>query len=158
MNGNFTHWNYFGPGWYGNYPGAWWPGRWAVAATAWSTATWALAGSYCGCTGDPMYYDYGNGVNYQDDTVYYGDQPVASADQYYDQAVALRNRPTIRPRKIGCRSAFSASSPTIKPKLKSCCKSPSTKTVRSAAIIKTSRRARSCRFTVPSINRRSASR
>lgn len=89
VNGNFTHWNYFGPGWYGNYPGAWWPGRWAVAATAWSTATWALAGSYCGCTGDPMYYDYGNGVNYQDDTVYYGDQPVASADQYYDQAVAL---------------------------------------------------------------------
>jgi hypothetical protein len=39
------------------------------------TATWALAGTYCGCTGDPYYYDYGNDVTYQDNTVYYGDQP-----------------------------------------------------------------------------------
>jgi hypothetical protein len=86
VNGNFTRWNCFTPGWYGRYPGAWWPGRWAVAATAWSTATWATAGGYCGCTGDGTYYDYGENVNYQDGTVYYGDQPVATAEQYYSQA------------------------------------------------------------------------
>ena len=37
----------------------------------------------------PIYYDYGNNVSYQGDQVYYGDQPVATADQYYQQASTL---------------------------------------------------------------------
>jgi hypothetical protein len=89
VNGNFHHWNCFTPGWYGRYPGAWWPGRWAVATTAWATATWALAGSYCGCSGSGAYYDYGSNVTYQDGNVYNDDQPVASAEQYYNQATNL---------------------------------------------------------------------
>lgn len=86
VNGSYTRWGVFGPGWYGSYPGAWWPGKWAVATTAWATAAWATAGAYCGCSGEGCYYDYGENVTYQDDTVYYGEQPVASAEQYYDQA------------------------------------------------------------------------
>lgn len=86
VNGNFTRWGYFTPGWYGRYPGAWWPGRWAVAATAWAPVTWAIAGRYCGCSGGGSYYDYGENVTYEDGNVYYGDQPVASGEQYYDQA------------------------------------------------------------------------
>ena len=86
VNGNFHHWNCFRPGWNGRYPGCWWPGRWAVATTAWATATWALAGGYCDCAGEPVYYDYGENISYQDGTVYYGDQPTATAEQYYDQA------------------------------------------------------------------------
>ncbi len=86
VNGAYTRWGAFGPGWYGRYPGAWWPGKWAVATTAWATASWALAGSYCGCSGDGAYYDYGGNVTYDDGTVYNGDQPVATAEQYYDQA------------------------------------------------------------------------
>lgn len=89
VNGAYTRWGCFTPGWYGGYPGAWWPGKWALATTAWATAAWATAGSYCGCSGDGAYYDYGENVTYQDETVYYGDQPVASADQYYDQAKQL---------------------------------------------------------------------
>jgi hypothetical protein len=86
VNGAYTRWGAFTPGWYGRYPGAWWPGKWAVATTAWATAAWALAGGYSGCSGEGSYYDYGGNVTYEDDTVYYGDQPVASAEQYYDQA------------------------------------------------------------------------
>lgn len=86
VNGNFTHWNYFTPGTIGRYPGAWWPGKWAVAGTAWAAATWAIAGSYCGCSGEGTYYDYGENVAYEDGNVYYGDQPVASAEQYYAEA------------------------------------------------------------------------
>ena len=89
VNGAYTRWGVFTPGWYGRYPGAWWPGKWAVAATAWASATWALAGSYCGCSGEGAYYDYGGNVTYEDNTVYYGDQPVASAEQYYDEAGQL---------------------------------------------------------------------
>lgn len=89
VNGAYTRWGCFTPDWYGRYPGAWWPGRWAVATTAWATAAWTTAGTYCGCAGDGTYYDYGNNVTYQDDTVYYGNQPVATADQYYGQADQL---------------------------------------------------------------------
>ena len=86
VNGNFTRWNASTPGWIGRYPGAWWPGRWAIAGTAWATAVWATAGGYCGCTGDGTNYDYGENVTYDNGNVYYGDQAVATAEQYYDQA------------------------------------------------------------------------
>jgi len=86
VNGAYTRWGAFTPGWNGRYPGAWWPGKWAVAGTAWAAANWATAGSYCGCSGEGAYYDYGENVTYEDGTVYNGDQPVASAEQYYEQA------------------------------------------------------------------------
>jgi hypothetical protein len=86
VNGAYSRWGYFTPGWYATYPGAWWPGKWALAATPWAPATWATAGYYCGCAGAGTYYDYGQNVSYEDGTVYYGDQPMASADQYYAQA------------------------------------------------------------------------
>jgi hypothetical protein len=86
VNGNFNNWNCFTPGWIGGYPGAWWPGRWAVAGTAWAAASWATAGAYCGCSGEGTYYDYGESVTYEDGNVNYGDQPVASAEQYYSEA------------------------------------------------------------------------
>ena len=89
VNGAYTRWGAFTPGWYGRYPGAWWPGKWAVAATAWAVCGWGTAGSYCGCSGEGAYYDYGGNVTYDDGTVYYGDQPVASAEQYYDGAEQL---------------------------------------------------------------------
>jgi hypothetical protein len=86
VNGNYTHWNCFHSEWYGRYPNAWWPGKWAVAATVWSTLTWGDASSYCSCEGTGTYYDYGENVTYQDGMVYQGDEPVASTAQYYDQA------------------------------------------------------------------------
>jgi len=86
VNGAYTRWGAFAPGWYGGYPGAWWPGKWAMAATAWAAWGWGTAGSYCGCSGEGAYYDYGGNVTYEDETVYYGDQPVATAEQYYTEA------------------------------------------------------------------------
>ena len=89
VNANFNYWHNFTPAWYARYPGCWWPGKWAIATTAWATATWAVAGSYCGCTAAPIYYDYSQNVVYDQGTVYYGDQPVATARQYYDEALHL---------------------------------------------------------------------
>ena len=85
-------------------PGAWWPGKWAIAATAWATWGWGTAGSYCGCSGEGAYYDYGGNVTYEDDTVYYGDQPVASAGQYYTMSsLSSLQIPGRRPKtKSGC--------------------------------------------------------
>jgi hypothetical protein len=86
VNGAYTRWGYFTPGWSNNYPGAWWPGKWAIATTAWATAGWATAGDYCGCSDEGMYYDYGENVTYEDGNVYYGNEVVASNDQYYEEA------------------------------------------------------------------------
>lgn len=94
VNGNFTQWNCYSPGWIGRYPGAWWPGKWAVATSAWATAAWATAGSYCGCADSGTYYDYGENVTYDDGTVYYGDQAVATSEQYYEEANQLANNTT----------------------------------------------------------------
>ncbi len=86
VNGAYTRWGAFTPGWVGGYPGAWWPGKWAVAATAWASWLWSPVGGYCGCSGEGCYYDYGGNVTYEGDTVYYGDEAVASAEQYYNEA------------------------------------------------------------------------
>jgi hypothetical protein len=45
-----------------------------------------------------VYYNYGENVYYQDDQVYYGDQPVATAEQYAQQAAAIAaNVPAEKP-------------------------------------------------------------
>ncbi len=87
VNGNHTRWNAFGPGYVAGYPGAWWPGRWAVATTAWATATYAMAGSYCGCEStDGTCYDYGENATYEDGAVCQDGEAVATAEEYYQQA------------------------------------------------------------------------
>ena len=80
----------FNQGWYTAHPGAWNPTGWS-AGRAWGVATWPSVGSWYGYGGgvQPVYYDYGNNISYQGDQVYYGDQPVATADQYYQQASTL---------------------------------------------------------------------
>lgn len=80
----------FGQGWYAAHPGAWNPTGWA-AGQAWGASAWPSVGAWCGWSAgaQPVYYDYGNSVSYQGNQVYYGDQPVATADQYYQQASTL---------------------------------------------------------------------
>ncbi len=86
VNGNFNHWNAFRPGWAAGYPGAWWPGRWAVAGGVWAAAAWSTTGAYCGCGEEPAYYDYDANMTYQDGNVYYGDQALGTTEEYYNQA------------------------------------------------------------------------
>ncbi len=53
-------------------------------------ATWAVMGGwYGGSSGSGQYYDYGEGGNcyYEDDQVYYDGEPVATADEYAEQAM-----------------------------------------------------------------------
>lgn len=65
---------------WGRYPGRYW---WRPVTAA------ALTGWFGGWWNEPAYYDYGGSIYYQDDSVYYGDQAVATADEYYDQAAAI---------------------------------------------------------------------
>lgn len=89
VRNNFWHHDWYNHNWWNNHPGAWFAAGWGLG-TAWSWATWPAIGSWYGWGNvQPIYYDYGNNISYQDDQVYYGDQPVASADQYYQQAADL---------------------------------------------------------------------
>lgn len=65
----------------------------------WSFAAWpALTGWVDYGWSQPVYYNYGDNVYYQDDQVYYGDQPVASAEEYAQQAAAIvANVPATEP-------------------------------------------------------------
>lgn len=79
---------YYTRGWYARYPGAWIAA--GVAASAWwSGAYWGSAYDYCGCASEPISYDYGDTIVYEGDNVYYGEEPIATAEQYYQQADAL---------------------------------------------------------------------
>jgi hypothetical protein len=82
----YTTW--YRPGYYARYPGAWVAA--GIAATAWWLAPpWGSAYGYGGCSSEPASYSYGDTITYEDNTVYYGDQPVATAEQYYDQAAQI---------------------------------------------------------------------
>ena len=71
-------------------PGAWTPTGWN-AGQAWGATPWAAVGTSLGwgAGAQPMAYNYGTNITYQGNQVYSGNQPVATADQYYQQAAAL---------------------------------------------------------------------
>lgn len=61
-----------------------------VVTTAWWVPVpWNTAVVYCGCDAQPYAYSYGDNITYNEGTVYYGDRPVASTEQYYQQANLL---------------------------------------------------------------------
>lgn len=89
VNGNFTRWGYFTPAYFVRYPNAWFPGKWAIVGSAWARTTWAVTGSYCGCEGSGTYYDYEENVTYEDGNVMYEGEPIATTDEYYEQAETI---------------------------------------------------------------------
>jgi hypothetical protein len=94
VRGNYDHWGVYGRGWYTDHPGAWFAAGWAAGA-AWAPCTWYDAAAYCGyATAEPVYYDYGNNVTYQDNSVYVNGQDVGTSQQYYDQAAQLASTGT----------------------------------------------------------------
>ena len=76
-----------------NNPGSFWeenPGWAAFAVTrplAW--ATWGSLGSWCGYGGQAAPYSYGENIYYSGDQVYSGDQPIATTEEYAEQAAEL---------------------------------------------------------------------
>jgi hypothetical protein len=86
-----NNWNNFGD-WYGDnwwnnnhldwpyYPGfGYWLGAAWGALSGWVNYGWS----------EPVYYNYGDNVYYEDGSVYYGDQPVCTEVQYIEQAETI---------------------------------------------------------------------
>jgi hypothetical protein len=81
----FTGYNYFNAGWYRVHPAAWRAAAWTAAAY-WAWAPYATVATFCGYPSDPVIYDYGTTVVYEDNRVYYNGEPVATAEEYAAQA------------------------------------------------------------------------
>jgi hypothetical protein len=89
VRGNYAHWDVYGRGWHGRYPGAWVAAGWATGAV-WRACTWGTCASYCGyAEAPPVYYDYGNNVVYEDNCVYVNGDNVGTSEQYYTQATQI---------------------------------------------------------------------
>ena len=93
--GNYVRRGFNGRGfysrdWYRRYPGAWVARAWA-RDDIWAAMSWDEMYDYFGYGEgiDPMYYDYGNNVTYQDNSVYVNGQSVGTSDEYYQQAQDL---------------------------------------------------------------------
>jgi hypothetical protein len=80
---------YYSRDWYARYPGAWYTSDWADD-DLWAAMDWDSMDDYFGY-GDtePEYYDYGNTVTYQDNSVYMNGQDMGTSDEYYQQAQDL---------------------------------------------------------------------
>jgi hypothetical protein len=88
VRSNFAYNNSFSPGWFGYHPNAWRVAGW-TAATCWAGANWGALASACSYPSTPVAYDYGSNIVYEGDQVYYNGEPVASADEYAQQATQL---------------------------------------------------------------------
>ena len=80
----------YGQGWYGSQPHRLGAGR-LDGRPGVSPGHLACGRRIAGLGGrvQPMPYNYGTNITYQDNQVYYGNQPVATADEYYQQAATL---------------------------------------------------------------------
>ena len=105
---NFNRWDIYGRGWYGRYPAAWFATGWAAGA-AWRSCAWGTCASYCGYSETPpVYYDYGNNVTYEDNSVYVNGDSVGTTEQYYDQAASIASTGATAERRrtaTGCHLA-----------------------------------------------------
>jgi hypothetical protein len=86
VRGGFVGYNnYFGAGWYTAHPLAWRAAAW-TAASYWAWAPYSTISTFCGYPAEPVVYDYGSTLVYEDNSVYYNGQQVATAEEYTTQA------------------------------------------------------------------------
>jgi hypothetical protein len=89
VRGNFAHYGLYGSNWNVVHPGAWMAAGWG-ANNAWRAATWNSVGAWMDYAQTaPIFYDYGNNVSYEDNSVYVNGQDAGTTQQYYGQASAL---------------------------------------------------------------------
>jgi len=83
---NYHGYGIYGPYWWHDCPGCWHPHGWGPWR-AWTWATWTDMGLWFALAAtQPVYYDYGTNVVYDNNNVYVNNQDVGTAEQYYQSA------------------------------------------------------------------------
>jgi hypothetical protein len=91
IRGSFGYYGAFRPNWIAVHPGCWYPAAWAANA-AWTAATLSTLSAWCSLPATPTYYDYGNNVVIQDNSVYVNGQDTATTAAYATQATTLADK------------------------------------------------------------------
>jgi hypothetical protein len=79
-------WNWYGNQFWRQYPNF----RWRFRFNCWTPAVWGSVARWLPWAwSQPTYYNYGYNVYYEGDTVYYDNQPIASTEEYADQAATI---------------------------------------------------------------------
>jgi hypothetical protein len=92
VRAGFGHYNCFHGGWWAQHPVAWRAAAWTTAAAVWAVAGWGSVSSECGYPEEPVIYDYGSDLVYENDQVYYQGEQVATAEEYAEQATQFANQ------------------------------------------------------------------
>ncbi len=137
VRNNFWNHNYFNRNWWHDHPGAGSRpvGEWAPPGPGRPGRHW-VAGTAGATTSHPIYYDYGTNVTYDDNEVYYGDQPDRHGRRVLRSGRNDRQQRQQhqRQRKAnGSRWACSAWCKASKPAPAPCFNWPPTRTARSPA-------------------------
>lgn len=89
----FPYYNSFSGVWFNDHAAAWVPYGWAAgidaATAAWAYAAWPTVSTWCNIPTDPDYFDYGNTIVYNNNTVEVNGTNVGTAQQYSEQAIAI---------------------------------------------------------------------
>lgn len=88
VRSRFNNYGYFGRSWWAAHPGAWWRHNWDDY-WPWRWGSWAEFAPWWGVplATYPAYYDFGDNICYDDGGyVQYGNEPVCTQEDYYQQA------------------------------------------------------------------------
>lgn len=88
VRAGFVHRTVFTPTWYRTHPAAWVTAGW-VAGRAFATPQFTTVSTFVGLPPEPVYFDYGTNVVYNEGAVYVDGEKVASEEEYYAQADRL---------------------------------------------------------------------
>ncbi len=87
VRNNFHNYDTFNRNWYRHNPNAWWGSGYANGV--WAAATWSALNNWFGQAWPPFPYDYGDNLTYVNNNVYLNDQPISTANEYYQSAADL---------------------------------------------------------------------
>ena len=85
---SFVGYNTFSTTWYRAHPAALRVPAW-TAATFWAWSPYANVAVFCGYPPTPVIYDYGSNIVYEDNRVDDNGEPIATAEEYANQALQL---------------------------------------------------------------------
>jgi hypothetical protein len=90
VRGNFHDWGIYGRDWYTGHRGAWFAAGWD-AGSAWTAATWPMLGAWFGYPENvqPVNYDYGTNITYDNNSIYVDGEDAGAPAQYYQQSAGL---------------------------------------------------------------------
>jgi hypothetical protein len=82
--------NAFDQEWYNSWGGVWMANQ--MGLYSWAQASWPAVNSWFGTSWQPLSYDYGDEITYENGNVMLYGQPIATASQYQQSAANLANQ------------------------------------------------------------------